>query len=153
MTAAFVEVRLRQLPVRIWERAREQSDGLRREFLLISTAPEAGRDLPSRLTALMDDLETRYHDVSSAQELTLFDAAARGALVLDELTYLVPAELSEASQELAAALAEADDYCREGAHLLTLAADPEVARFRAWYLAQFVDQIAGLPPVAWPDWP
>jgi hypothetical protein len=26
-------------------------------------------------------------------------------------------------------------------------------RFRRWFLAQFVDQIAGDPPVAWPDWP
>jgi hypothetical protein len=49
-------------------------------------------------------------------------------------------------------LDEADEYCRSGQHLLTLAADDEIVRFRHWYLEQFIAQIAGEQPVAWPDY-
>ncbi|MDX6219829.1 MAG: hypothetical protein QOJ48_1510, partial [Frankiales bacterium] len=37
-------------------------------------------------------------------------------------------------------------------HLLTLAADEEIVRFRHWYLVQFIDQIAGGEPTAWPQY-
>lgn len=57
-----------------------------------------------------------------------------------------------ASKSLGAMLDEADEFCRQGKHLLTLAADEELVRFRRWYLAQFIDQAEGKPPVAWPDY-
>jgi hypothetical protein len=49
-------------------------------------------------------------------------------------------------------LDEADEYCRQGKHLLTLASDDELVRFRWWFLDQIIDQAAGKPPVAWPDY-
>ena len=33
-----------------------------------------------------------------------------------------------------------------------MAADEEIVRFRWWFLDQFTDQVAGRPPVAWPDY-
>ncbi|MGB8649877.1 MAG: hypothetical protein WCD35_04365 [Mycobacteriales bacterium] len=146
------EVHLRQLPVRLWVQAQEQVDALLREFALVATGSEGQRhEVPHRLLALLDDLD-RFEGVSSAQGELLRDAAERGLLVLDDLVYHVPAEVAQASQELEALLAEADAYCADGAHLLTLAATSEVVRFRRWFLAQLVDQVAGRPAVTWPDW-
>ena len=48
-------------------------------------------------------------------------------------------------------LDEADEYCRRGDHLLTLATPPEELRFRRWFISEFVDQVNGAPPTPWPD--
>jgi hypothetical protein len=148
------DVHLLQLPVRIWAKAQEQTDALVREFALITLGGEvASHEIPHRLLALVETFGTRFAGVASAQEIALREAAAAGRLVIDDLRYVVPAEVTEASLTLGALLQEADAYCADGAHLLTLAAEPDVVRFRAWFLAQFVDQIAGKPAVSWPDWP
>ncbi|MCW2501436.1 MAG: hypothetical protein JWN87_3112 [Frankiales bacterium] len=147
------EVHVLQLPVRIWARAQEQTDALLREFALISTSDGNDHEVPARLTRLIADLEQRFDGVSTAQEQQLYAAADAGLLVLDELVYQLPTEVAEASVTLLQMFDEADAYCADGTHLLTLAADPEVARFRRWFLLQFVDQIAGGAPVRWPDWP
>jgi hypothetical protein len=147
------EVRVLQLPVRIWARAQEQTDALLREFILISTSADNEHAVPVRLTRLIADMEQRFDGVSTRQEQQLFDAVEAGQLVIDELVYQVPTEAAEASVTLLQMLEEADRYCAEGSHLLTLAADRELVRFRRWFLLQFVDQVAGRAPVAWPDWP
>jgi hypothetical protein len=148
------EVHLLQFPVRIWTQAREQNDALLREFALITTGGGGEQHgVPARLLALLESLDVRFAGVSSAQELVLNEAAEAGRLVLEDLTYRVPSEVVEATIALGALLEEADDYCEEGQHLLTVAATPEVIRFRRWFLQQFVEQIAGKPATSWPDWP
>jgi len=64
----------------------------------------------------------------------------------------VPADVGGASVALGVMLDEADAYCREGRHLLTLSTPPEALAYRRWYLLQFVDQVAGRPPRSWSDW-
>lgn len=148
------DVHLLQLPVRIWAQAQEQTDALLREFALITTGGGMhSHEVPSRLLALIDTLDVRFAGVSTSQELALRDAAESGKLVLDDLAYQVPADVVGASVALGALLDEADTYCAEGQHLLTMAATPEVIRFRRWFLQQFVDQVGGKPAIAWPDWP
>ena len=49
-------------------------------------------------------------------------------------------------------LDEADAYCREGAHLLTVATPPEELRFRRWFISEFVVQVGGAAPTPWPDY-
>ena len=49
-------------------------------------------------------------------------------------------------------LDEADEYCRQGRLLLTLATPAPLVAYRQWFLDQFVDQAAGAPPVAWADY-
>ncbi len=148
------EVRFLQLPVRLWAQAQEHSDALLREFALISSSGDAMRhEVPARLVALMSHFDERFAGVGDAQELELRDATERGLMVLPELVYSVPAEGAAASLQLNEMLDEADAYCAEGTLLLTLASSPEVVRFRRWFLTQFVDQVAGKAPVAWPDWP
>lgn len=144
------EVRLLQLPVRVWAQAQEHTDALLREFaLIIGAAEEPGHEVPRQLLELIAHLDVRFAGVSKESELR--DAAEAGQLVTDQV-YEVPAEVLPAAQELDDMLDQADAYCAEGAHLLTLASSDEVVRFRKWFLAQFVDQIEGKPAVAWPDW-
>jgi hypothetical protein len=147
------DVSLLALPVKVWAGAQERMDALLREFALITTGGQVqSHHVPRRLLALIESLEVQFAGVSAGQELLLRDAAESGKRVID-LHYEVPREVVEASSALAAMLDEADAYCAEGQHLLTLAPTVEELRFRRWYLAQFVDQVAGMPPVAWPDWP
>ena len=144
------EVRLLQLPVRVWAQAQEHTDALLREFALITSAvDEPGHEVPRQLLELIAQLDARYAGLSKESEL--HDAAEAGLMVLDQV-YEVPEEVVPAVQELDRMLDEADAYCAEGTHLLTLASSDEVVRFRKWFLAQFVDQVGGRPAVAWPDW-
>jgi hypothetical protein len=154
MTGPLHEVHLRQLPVRVWAQAQEQTDALRREFALITAGGHVpDHEVPHRLLDVVADLDARYSGVGSAQEDELYDAVAAGRMVIEDLVYTVPAEVAEVSQPLIALLEEADAYCAEGSHLLTLAAPEQVVRFRRWFLSQFADQVAGKPAVSWPDWP
>jgi hypothetical protein len=154
MTADLVEVRMLQLPVQLWSRSQEQHDALMREFALMSVPVEQGekaRHVPSRLIELIDTLTADFEGVSTDQEQELYAAVDAGIETIDQV-YRVPAAAAAASQALGEMLDETDDYCRRGQHLLTLAADDELVRFRWWYLDQFIDQVAGKPAVAWPDY-
>jgi hypothetical protein len=148
------EVRVLQLPVRIWARSQEQHDALMREFALMSVPSEESerqRHVPTRLAQLIDTLTADFEGVATEQEEQLFAAAAADVDVIEELVYTLPRAAVPASKALGDMLDEADDFCRQGRHLLTLAADEELVRFRRWYLSQFIDQADGKPPVAWPD--
>lgn len=154
-TVELVEVRMLQLPVSVWSRSQEQHDALMREFALMSVPSDEEdrqRDVPSRLTELMAQLTSDFEDVATEQEEQLFAAAGAGQPVIDELVYRVPAAVAPACQALGEMLDEADEYCRQGQHLLTLAADEELVRFRWWFLDQFISQAGGAAPVAWPDY-
>lgn len=147
------EVHLLEFPVGLWAKAQEQTDGLLREFALAADLadPQArDRHLPTRLPALMARLNAQFSGSSTEQEQALFAAAAAGQQVIEDLVYLIPGAAAEAAQVLGDMLDEADAFCRDGTHLLTLAADPDVVAFRWWYLRQFIDQIAGREPVPWP---
>ncbi|MCW2779349.1 MAG: hypothetical protein JWN17_3074 [Frankiales bacterium] len=145
----LVEVHLLEVPVAVWARAQEQSEALQREFALAATDPH---DVPARLLQLIDVLSAQYSGVSSAQEEQLLDAAEAGVDVLPDLVYRIPPEVGPAAQALGQLLDEADDHCRRGDHLLTLAADEELVRFRWWFLDAMTDQVEGRPPVSWPQY-
>lgn len=150
----LVTVEIRGLPVVLQSRLQEHVDELTREFTLMSerVRQRGGDDggLPARLVELVTTLTGSYSGFTEEQERELAAAALAGRASLD-LTYRLPRSASDAAAELGAVLAEADEYCRGGQHLLTLATPPDLARFRDWFLGQFVDQIAGRPPVSWPD--
>ena len=155
MTAdQLVEVQLLQLPVPLWSRAHQLFDELMREFALASAQADDGDDhhVPGRLTRLIDDLTARYSAGSSAQEEQLHAAAAAGQPVVDRLVFTLPATIAEAFLALSDLMDEADQYCLEGKHLLTLAAPADVVAFRRWYLGEFVSQIGGAAPVPWPEY-
>lgn len=160
MTAATPpqhDVHLLQVPVQLWAATQESTDALLREFALISAelhddSAATHVTVPRRLVQLVDALTRDFQGVSTEQEDELYAAAASGQRVIDDLHFHVPAEAGAAARELGGMLDEADDYCREGQHLLTMAATADQVKFRWWYLDQFIDQVAGKPPVAWPDY-
>lgn len=150
----LAEVRLLQVPVPLWSKTQQVTDELLREFALASAQADDddAHHLPTRLTSLIDSLTQRFDGVSAEQEQTLAAAAAAGDEVVPELVFRVPPAAAPASKELGDLLDEADVYCHEGQHLLTLAAPEDVVRFRRWYLWSFIDQVDGGSPVPWPDY-
>lgn len=151
---SLVTVRLLELPVALWARSQEHTDELMREFLLIASDRHregAGHDVPGRLTALIDEVTSQYGDFSGDNEQRLADAAASGAESID-LDYRLPPGVADAAQHLGQLLDEADVYCRNGKHLLTLATPEPLVRFRRWFLDEFARQVAGEPPTAWRDY-
>ncbi len=158
----LVTVVLRGLPVPLHARASEHGQELQREFTLLhlqlerqaeagNPAHSAERDVPRRLVELVDALQGRYAVYTTEQEDQLEAAIEQGLESID-LTFRVPPDAAAASVDLGAMLEEADAYCREGRHLLTLATPPEALAYRQWYLQQFVDQIAGRPAQSWREW-
>jgi hypothetical protein len=155
VSAALVEVHLVGLPVALWARTQEHTDELIREFtLLASQLRESGahHEVPVRLVRLLEELTAQYSGLTTEQETRLATAALNGVAVIDDLVFRVPAQAAEAGAHLGALLDEADEYCRAGQHLLTLATPPALVRFRDWYLDAFTEQVAGRAPTAWADY-
>ncbi|HYY11465.1 MAG TPA: hypothetical protein VE781_11035 [Kineosporiaceae bacterium] len=149
--SGLVAVHLLGVPVELQARAAEHTQDLQREFVLIADGlqhTEGPSALPRRLLDLIEALQRRYGGFTVEQEDQL-DAALQAGVPTLDLTFHVPADVAEAAVGLDALLDEADDYCREGRHLLTLATPPDLVAFRRWYLQQFVDQIEGRPPTRW----
>lgn len=149
----LVEVRILDLPVDVWVRAQEHIDGLLREFTLMIAGARSDSRLavPTQLVTLIDTLQRDYAAVISEQERQIVAASAAGDQSID-LTYNVPTRAAEAAEAIGAAFDAADDFCRSGEHLLTLATPPDALAFRRWYLGEFSRQIAGEPPLSWPQW-
>ena len=147
----LVEVRLLRLPLEVWQRTQEHVDGLLREFALIAHDDEATVATPRRLLALVQELTAGFGGFSEAQVVAMVDALERGETEID-LRYAVPPAAAGAAQQLGDMLDEADEYCRRGDHLLTLATPEEELRFRRWFISEFVDQLGGAPPTPWPDY-
>lgn len=150
MSPELVPVRLLRLPLPLWHRAEEHVDGLLREFALIAQDEEAQADTPGRLLALVRDVTAGYGGFSEEQRRAMEEALLRHETEID-LDYMVPPGAAGAAQQLGDMLEEADEYCRRGDHLLTLATPPEQVRFRRWFISEFVDQVHGHAPTPWPD--
>src|SRR6185369_12588176 len=118
----LVDVVLLELPVALWARSAEHSDELMREFTLIAAATRAGgeHEPPARLVTLVEELTATYGGFSAGPEEQLARAAAAGLDSID-LAYRVPPDAAQAAQHLGDLLDQADEYCRAGQHLLTLA--------------------------------
>ena len=154
-TPTLVEVHLVDMPVPVWARAQERTDELIREFTLIAAdlREQGGHtDVPVRLVELVDALTAQYGGLSTTQDAQLGAAADAGENSIQDLVYHVPPEAAAAAIALGGLLDEADEYCRAGEHLLTLASPPDVVRFRKWYLEEFARQLDGHPATPWADY-
>jgi hypothetical protein len=147
----LVEVRLLRFPLPLWARAREHHDELLREFALLALSPDPMRaDIPVRLKALIDLLGGRYTAAVEASNAERDRAWLRGETACD-LIYRVPRSAGDACNQLSAMLDEAEQFCRVGRDLLTLAAPADILAFRRWSLDEFVRQIDGHEPRPWPE--
>jgi hypothetical protein len=149
-----IQVHLLALPVPLAARSSEHFAGLMREFTLIAAG--SGEDaaephVPTRLTQLVSELTAAYGGINSEADERLLDAIDRHEEVIDDHVLTVPKAAGPAAKALNDIIEEADEYCRQGEHLLTLAFPPDLAAYRSWYLGQVLDQLDGKPPVAWPD--
>jgi hypothetical protein len=147
----LVDVELRSVPVGLQARAAEHAEELQREFVLIAEGLQHSEEpaaLPRRLLALVDAMKREFGGFTVEQE-DAFDEAVRAGVPTIDLTFRVPPAAGEAAAAIGRMLDEADEYCREGRHLLTLATPPDLVGYRRWYLRQFTEQIAGNPPTAW----
>ena len=152
--AELVEVHLLRLPVPLAAKARQHFEGLMREFELIAASSAAGESqhqVPVRLTQLVEALTGQFAGVNTAADERLEDAMEQQLEEIEDHVLLLPVEAAEASAALGAMIDEADDYCRQGEHLLTLASPADCLAYRQWYLGQVVSQLAGGPQISWPD--
>ena len=151
----LLDVHMLQLPVPLAARAREHFEGLTREFTLIalSAGEEGAHHVPARLMELVTSITAQFAGINSEADRRLEDAIDNGDAVIEDHVLRVPPAAAPASKALGDIIDEADDYCRQGEHLLTLAFPPDLAAYRRWYLGQVLDQLAGKPAVSWPDSP
>lgn len=154
MTQDLAHVHVRGMPVELWRQSQEHSDELVREFMLISSNARPDGDdphVPQQLLTLIDELTKRFSGFGEDNERRLLAAAADGVPSID-LDYEFPVEVGPAARELGDMLDMADEFCRRGDLLLTLATPPEQVRFRRWFLDELVRQIEGQQPIPWPDY-
>jgi hypothetical protein len=148
-TVELVKVKIVGLPLDAYQEAAQHTDGLMREFALIrDPSTDGAPDVPRRLLDLVERLGQQFQGFTGDQEAALAAAVARGVTSID-LEYLVPAAARDAAVALGQMLDEADEYCRRGGALLTLATPPRALAFRRWFLDQFVRQIDGQAPEPW----
>ena len=143
-------VRILGLPVPLHARTQEHTDELMREFTYLraqSEDPESP-SVPARLLDLVDELSGRYSGFTSGTQAELDNAIAAGQPTVD-LEYRVPPDARDACIHLRDLLDAADDFCRAGEHLLTLASPDDLVAYRRWYLDEFVNQIDGADPRPW----
>lgn len=147
----LVDVDVLEFPLPIYRESLEHNQELMREFALIAARPPepgSGHEVPRRLMALMESLTVRYRGMNEAVD-TRRDAALDAGKESIDLHYRVPSDVRQACLALARMLDEADDFCRSGSSLLTLATPPRAKAFRDWYLDEFVRQIDGAEPLPW----
>lgn len=152
--AELHEVRIVGFPLDVQARAQEQHAELMREFALLEiSAPMVrnGEAVPVRLLALIEKLSHSYGTIGSGADAERDAAAQRGDSTVD-LAYQVPESVAEACDALSQLLDEADEFCREGARLLTLAATDDLVAFRHWYLSEFARQVRGGAAISWQDY-
>jgi hypothetical protein len=152
--SSLVPVHLLALPVPLASKSQQHFEELMREFVLIAAGHQHGRsehEVPARLMDLVETLVQQFGAVASDAEERLADAIDRGDQVIEDHVLNVPATAGPASQALGDLIDDADEYCRRGKHLLTLATPAECVAYRRWYLGQVITQLQGAAPVAWTD--
>ena len=149
--APMVTVRLIRFPLDLAAESTEHFEGLKREFALLAMRAPESAEVPKRLLDLVAALTDRYAGLTEATNRERDEAIARGETVSDELSYTVPPAVADACVDLASMLDDADEYCRQGELLLTLATPPQLVAFRRWYLGEFVAQLQGEPPLPWTE--
>jgi len=147
----LVPVHLLKLPVPLAATAREHFEGLVREFFLIAAGAGHDDHVPIRLMHLVDTITAQFGGLTTAADRRLDDAIDAHVEVIEDHVLEVPPAAGPAAQALGDMIDEADEYCRRGEHLLTLATPADCLAYRRWYLAQVIGQLQGEPPVAWPD--
>jgi hypothetical protein len=143
----LIEVRLLGYPLDLHRRAQEHHDEVLREFQLLDTTSD---EVPARLLELVKEFTAAYASAIRPPDEVRDAAMARDDTSVD-LVYAAPRAGASDALRMARLWDDADDYCRSGGPLLSLATPPDLAEFRRWYFGEFIRQLNGEPPVSWPD--
>ncbi|HET9091579.1 MAG TPA: hypothetical protein VFN50_04160 [Acidimicrobiales bacterium] len=145
-------IELLQVPVALWARADDEAQDLMREFaVIVLNRDRVASDVPARLLELIKELQASYGPVGEAQAARLEQARAEEQPSIERLSYEVPAGIGDDVRRLAEMLDEADEYCRSGQLLLSLATSPGAKAFRDWFFDEFHRQLDGEEPTPWPS--
>src|SRR5437588_10997581 len=123
------------LPVRLWDRARQHGDALVREFAFIAVEGRDDTSLTRRLLEIAETSDTRYANLNPNAEAQVEEALA-GGLETITVEVRVPVDFKDHINSAVPVLIEVDEYCRTGA-LLTLATPDELRAYWAWFLGEF----------------
>ena len=145
------EVRILGFPLDVYQRTAEAFEGLRREFALVALRTPEALEVPARLLQLIEALTDEFEGASSEPDRLRDEAISRGEHVVDELVHHLPPAAEAACVALNGMLDEADEFCRQGEILLSLASPPEAVVFRRWYLGEMTAQLHGEPPIPWSE--
>lgn len=137
-----VDILLLDLPVALWAATSARCETL---VAALRAAPADGA--AARLLEIVDRLGGDFAELSAPSELELRAAAARRLKEID-VAYGVPRESRDDLAALAEAFDAADAQCRANGRA-DLAATPDEAAFRRWFLQQVVGQLDGAFPTAW----
>ncbi len=145
-----MRVHLLGLPLRTRERLSTHVEGLLRELALVRIGEErsTGSTLPGRLLELAVELHTTYAPYRAQRAGAMEEALAAGEEFFDAVYDASPASAGYV-QRLLDALEEADGFCRDRRHLLTLPASEELVTFRRWLFGEILRQLAGGSPRPW----
>ena len=132
-------VTLGDVPTELLLSAKAHVDNVVRELTLAATGAESGVSaaVPGQLAQLVHDVVTQFAEARQAIKRQALTAAHAGQ-PRTVLRLTLPAESAAAGERYLAALEEADAYGR-ASRLLTLAAPPQHAAFRRWYVTSLVD--------------
>jgi hypothetical protein len=136
-----VRVELLAVPVEVILASVQHISDLRHELLIVRAGAEGGQVPPDpRLPKLLEDINP--DGVAGAGARAQAEAARAAGLRSVDIELEVSPATAPSYPRMVAALEEADELCRE-LELLTLAAPPEVVRFRRWAAAELVAQLTG----------
>ena len=147
------EVSLLEMPLVLRERSQQHGADLLREMALLSAGHSAGtaqHPAPQRLLDLVATLTAVYEPFVATTNEQMEAALDRGEESLPLVRYVLPRSSLPFLEHLTGVLAEVEEYCRTGDHLLVLTPDPDVAAYREWSIGEVRRQAEGLPPVPWP---
>ena len=131
-------VTLGDVPTELLLAAKAHVDNVVRELMLASSGAESGMTgaVPASLATLVHDVVNHFAEARQAIKRQALSAAQRGE-ERATLRLTLPADAAEAGERYLAALEEADAYGR-ASRLLTLAAPPQHAAFRRWYVSSLI---------------
>ena len=146
----LAEVRLLGVPLRLRELAAQHGEELMRELALIQIGAQhhVADSVPKRLLDIAAEVQGTY-GAFNAQPNEEMDAALDRGEHSADVVYRVPPHVVPFIHRLRTVLAEVDEYCRRGDHLLTLAPPQEVVEYREWVFQEFERQVAGAAPRPW----
>jgi GAF domain-containing protein/anti-sigma regulatory factor (Ser/Thr protein kinase) len=148
-----VAVHLLGIPVPLLQKSSEEYEGLFRELRLMKehseATPGSSSSLPERLSVLVSEIGTRFHELGPGMDEMWQDLVDRRVSSYDWHLEL-PQSVAAACEFYDTMLDEADEFGLS-ARLLSLPASSTSVAVRRWFLSQLIGQLRGRPPVAWSE--